>query len=179
MDSLSEPSDVRATADATRPVRDVVREVVSDAAPDELLLVEGLCRSDDESVAARLAARDRSDEPLGFGLGEIAALVTPVVWIALDEAARKATGAAVGGVGRRLRVWLRRIFRRPAVTRTIPPLTPDQLEAVRLRVLELSTESGMAPAAATALAERVVARLVLRPLDQLAGERGDGGEPAT
>lgn len=56
-----------------------------------------------------------------------------------------------------------------------PPLSEEQLAAVRARVLELGTESGLAPETATALAERVVARLVLRPQGRLPNDAGSDG----
>ncbi|UZJ32825.1 hypothetical protein [Streptomyces endophytica] len=164
----------------------MVREVVVEVAPDEKVLVEGLLRIDDERAVARLRGRGRTREPLGFGVQEVTALVTPVVWLALDEAARKVAGAAVENVGRRSKAWLRRVARRPAAVRVVPPLTAEQLESVRQRVLELGAESGLAAETATALAERVVARLVLPPSQgQLAPEgqlapddaHGGSGEP--
>src|SRR5437879_4790292 len=64
-------------------VRDVVREVVAEIAPTELALVDGLAQFDDATAVRRLRPRGGRREPLGFGLGEILALVTPVVWLAL------------------------------------------------------------------------------------------------
>ncbi|MEU6578661.1 hypothetical protein [Streptomyces sp. NPDC046805] len=143
-------------------MRDVVRDVVGEVAPDELILVEGLFVVDDETALRRLSSRGQRREPLGFGLGEIAALVTPVVWMALDEAAHQIVSATVGAAGRRSGTWLRRIMRRPvAAPRILPPLAPEQLEAIRVRVVELAGESGMESPQAQALGERVVARLVL------------------
>lgn len=146
------------------PVRDVVRVIVNELAPHELILLDGLLLVDDDTALRRLASGQDRD-PLGFGLGEAAALVTPVVWMALDEAARQIVSAGVATAGRRSRLWLRRIGRRPAAPRVLPPLEPAQLEAVRLRVVELAAESGLERGAAEALAERVVARLVL-PAEQ-------------
>ncbi|MFC9228663.1 hypothetical protein ACFTZI_06770 [Streptomyces decoyicus] len=177
MDALSEPSGGHPDGDAGVLVRDIVRDVVAATAPDEMVLLEGLLRSDDDSAVARLSGRRRSREPLGFGLHEVTALVTPVVWLVLDEAARKVVGAAVTGAATRSRTLLRRISRRPAAPTVMPPLTPDQLESVRLRVLELGAESGLEPGTVTALAERVVARLVLRPPDQLTAGGTAGDEP--
>ncbi|MEV6036511.1 hypothetical protein AB0L65_35525 [Nonomuraea sp. NPDC052116] len=34
----------------------------------------------------------RRRQTLGFGLGEVAALVTPVVWLAVDHAAQRIVG---------------------------------------------------------------------------------------
>ncbi|MFE2521912.1 hypothetical protein [Streptomyces mirabilis] len=158
-------------------MRDVVRETVAEVAPDELIVVEGLCRFDDDRVARLLAGRTGRHEPLGFGLEEVAAMVTPIVWTALDEAARQAAGAAVGTAVRRSARWLRTITRGPAAPQVLPALTSGQLQTVRERVLELAAESGIAPEAAAALAERLVARLVLGAGGESTGERRDD-EPA-
>ncbi|WP_063838211.1 hypothetical protein [Saccharothrix sp. ST-888] len=151
-------------------MRDLVREIVADVAPEELPLVEGLCQSDDESVVRRLSGRNRSREPLGFGLDEVTALVSPVVWLALDEAVRKSVGAAVGSAGRGSRTLLRRILRKPPPARVMPALTAEQLDAVQRRVQELAANSGMEEVAAVVLAERVVARLALPPKEERRGE---------
>ncbi|MDC7337757.1 MULTISPECIES: hypothetical protein [Streptomyces] len=175
MDALAKPADGQPEPGTGVAVRDIVRSVVAELAPDELVLVEGLWRYDDDSVVARLAGRRRSREPLGFGLQEVTALITPVAWLVLDEAARKVVGTAVTSATDRTRGWLRRVTRRPAAVRTLPPLSEEQLAAVRARVLELGTESGLAPETATALAERVVARLVLRPQGRLPNDAGSDG----
>ncbi|MET8765645.1 hypothetical protein [Streptomyces sp. NPDC004658] len=156
-------------------MRDVVRDVVGELAPHELILLDALLLVDDDTALRRLA-RGRHRDPLGFGLGEAATLLTPVVWMALDEAARQMVSATVASAGRRARPWLRRIRRRPAQpvqSRLLPPLTSEQLEAVRSRVAELAVESGLEREAAEALAERVVARLVLPVEPRL----DDGTEP--
>ncbi|MGW4595415.1 hypothetical protein ACWEOA_08800 [Streptomyces sp. NPDC004457] len=156
-------------------MRNVVRDIVAELAPHELIVLDALLLVDDDTALRRLA-RGRHRDPLGFGLGEAATLLTPVVWMALDEAARQVVSTTVASAGRRARPWLRRIRRRPAEpaqSRPLPPLTPEQLEAVRSRVARLAVESGLEREAAGALAERVVARLVL-PAEP---EPGDGAEP--
>jgi hypothetical protein len=70
-------------------VRDVVRDVVVEVAEEELPIVDGLAGFDDAGALRRLRGRGRRREPLGFGLGEVAALVTPVVWLVVDEIARQ------------------------------------------------------------------------------------------
>jgi hypothetical protein len=182
MDFEAEPTDtpaglvgnMPAVASGGQRVRDIVRETVAEVAPDELIVVEGLFRFDDDRVARLLASRTGRHEPLGFGLEEVAALVTPIVWTALDEAARQAAGEAVGRAVRRSTRWLRTITRSPAAPQVLPALTSGQLQAVRERVLELAAESGIAPEAAAALAERLVARLVLGAGGESTGERHDG-----
>ncbi|MEW2514756.1 hypothetical protein [Streptomyces sp. NPDC046870] len=156
-------------------MRDVVRDIVGELAPHELIVLDALLLVDDDTALRRLAG-GRHRDPLGFGLGEAATLLTPVVWMALDEAARQVVSATVASAGRRARPWLRRIRSRPAEpaqSRLLPQLTPEQLEAVRSRVARLAVESGLEREAAGALAERVVARLVLPAEPQ----PDDGVEP--
>ncbi|MEU6075719.1 hypothetical protein [Micromonospora sp. NPDC047074] len=146
--------------------------MVTAIAPEELPLVGGLSSLDDAEVARRLVRRSRTREPLGFGLGEIVALATPVVWLVVDETARRVAGAGVDGAARRLSPLLRRILRRKAAPVTVPPLTRAQLGEVRHRVLEAAAQQGFDEARATAIADAVVARLAL------VGDGGATEEPA-
>lgn len=95
-------------------VRDVVRSVVETLAPEELFLVEGLRRFDDATVVRRLSRGGGRREPLGFGIGEVAALVTPVVWLVLDEVAQRMVATTVDRASRGATGLVRRLFRRPA-----------------------------------------------------------------
>lgn len=149
-------------------VRDVVREVVTETAPEELLLMNDLARFDDAAVVRRLRRRGGRREPLGFGLSEIAALVTPVVWLVLDQMAKKAAGTAVDGMATGAKAVLHAVFRRKSAPVAIPPLTPGQLAEVRKRVLETAAHRGLEQERATAIADAVVARLALSD---------DGDEP--
>jgi hypothetical protein len=152
-------------------VRDVVRDVVAEVASDELVVVQGLTRFDDDAVVRRLARSTRRREPLGFGAGEIAALVTPIVWLIVDEAAKQAVGSAVGGAAKGAKALLRRILRRRVAPVTVPALTPEQLGQVRQRVLETAKQRGFEQERATAIADAVVARLAL-------GTPGDDTQPS-
>lgn len=152
-----------------------MRDIVGELAPHELIVLDALLLVDDDTALRRLGS-GRHRDPLGFGLGEAATLLTPMVWMALDEAARQVVSTTVASAGRRARPWLRRIRHRPAEpaqSRLLPHLTPEQLEAVRSRVARLAVESGLEREAAGALAERVVARLVLPAEPQ----PDDGVEP--
>ncbi|MFD7631042.1 hypothetical protein ACFV7Q_34305 [Streptomyces sp. NPDC059851] len=148
------------TTDGTR-VRDVVRDVVAEVAPEELPLVAGLAGFDDATAVRRLGGRGRRRETLGFGLGEAAALVTPVVWLAVNHAAQRMVGAAVDGAADRARSGLRRLFRRPSREVTVPPLTREQLAEVREAVLEVAAQRGLEEDRASTIADAVVARLAL------------------
>ncbi|MFI5664397.1 hypothetical protein [Streptomyces sp. NPDC051684] len=149
-------------------VRDVVRDVVAEVAPEEQPLVAGLARFDDATVVRRLGDRRGRREPLGFGLGEVVALVTPVVWLAVNQTAQRVVGAALDGAAGRARAALRRLSRRPPEVVTVPPLSREQLLMVRELVLEVAAERGLAAERAEGVADAVVARLVL------AGPEGGG-----
>ncbi|MEU9114971.1 hypothetical protein AB0D04_25085 [Streptomyces sp. NPDC048483] len=142
-------------------VRDVVSDVVAQQAPEELPLVDGLARLDHDE-AVRLLKRRNTSAPLGFGLSEIAAVITPVVWIAVDEACRASVGRLMGRVTPRLAALGRRMLRRPpAPSPEVPALTAEQLNSVHRRVCEGAARAGLEGAAVEALADCVVARLAL------------------
>jgi len=144
-------------------VRDVVRDVVATVAPEELPLVEELARHDDAAVVRQLGRRGRQRKPLGFGLGEIAMMATPVAWLALDQAAQRIADYAVDGAAKGVRAALRRVFRRRAAPVTIPPLTREQLGQVRRLVVEMGVHRGLGEKRASVIADAVVARLALAP----------------
>ncbi|MER5862866.1 hypothetical protein [Kitasatospora sp. NPDC002040] len=144
----------------------MVRDVVAEVAPAELPLLVGLAALDDATVVRRLNDRVRRSEPLGFGLGEIVALVTPVVWLAADQVAQRAAGAAVDRVAGAAGSGLRRLFRRSPepVTVTVPPLSPKQIVEVRQLVLDLAADRGLDEQLAVTVAESLAARLALAAL---------------
>ncbi|CAM5691076.1 MULTISPECIES: hypothetical protein [Streptomyces] len=142
-------------------VRDVVRDVVAEVAPEELPLVAGVAGFDDATVVRRLGGRSRRGDTLGFGLGEVAALVTPVVWLALHQAAQQLVGTAVDSGVDRARSALRKLFRRPVEAVTVPPLSREQLALVRESVLRTAAQRGLEEERASMIADAVVTRLVL------------------
>ncbi|MFJ9407747.1 hypothetical protein [Streptomyces sp. NPDC101393] len=146
-------------------VRHLVRGVVADLAPDELPLVDGLFHLDDAAAVRRLTGRRQRREPLGFGMGEIAVLVTPVVWLALDQAGRRLADAALGRTAKGATAVLRRMLRRDQAPVTVPPLTREQLVEVRRLVLETAAQRGLPAGRAAEVADAVVARLSLAEPD--------------
>jgi hypothetical protein len=139
-------------------VRDVVREVVKQVAPQELPLLDGLDRFDDATVVRRLSGRERK-EPLGFGLGEILALVTPVVWLVLDEVAKRAAGAAVDSTTKGAKRFLRKLFPKRAARVALPELTGEQIAEVRRRLLEMAAEQELGDDLAQEIADIVAKSL--------------------
>jgi hypothetical protein len=155
-------------------VRNVVRDVIAQVAPDELPLVTEMGRFDDAVVVRRLGGRGRRRRPLAFGLEPVAALATPVVWLALDQVAQRIAGYAVDGAAEWVRATLRKVFRRRATPTAIPPLSREQLGQVRQLVLEMAVQRGLGERRALVIADAVVARLVLAPSEDPGQEPPDG-----
>ncbi|MFB7952354.1 hypothetical protein [Streptomyces sp. NPDC056045] len=153
-------------------LRAVVRDVVMEKAPQELVLLDSLESAADERVTAVFAGRTAREDTLGFGLTEVAALITPVVWLVLDEFATKGAGAVADSLPARTRAGLRGVLRRPeaAPEHELPALTPGQLRAVHGRVRERAMAGGLDGTAAEGLADAVVSRLAR---EESAGPRGD------
>ncbi|CAM5745966.1 hypothetical protein ACIGPN_01740 [Streptomyces afghaniensis] len=147
-------------AEATT-VRGVVRAVVTERASHELPLLEALWPLDDERAVRILAGQGVRREPLGFGLAEATGLVTAVVWLVLDQAARRAIDTAADSAIERSRSGLRRLLRRaPAEPpRLVPEWDRTELATVRAQIVERAAERGIDGAEAQALADAVVAHL--------------------
>ncbi|MEV8529086.1 hypothetical protein AB0451_33910 [Streptomyces sp. NPDC052000] len=157
------------------PVCAVVRAVITEVAPGELTVVAGLERYDDAVVVRRLRHESGQREPLGFGLGEIEVMATPVVWLVLDQTAREIGSAAANGASSSTRRLLRRVLRRRAEPTVVPPLTSGQLAEVHRRILEMAARRGLENERAEALADAVVTRLTLTTPAPEPDERAEGG----
>jgi hypothetical protein len=159
-------------------VRDVVRAVVTEVSPDELPLVEGLSGFDDAVVVRRLSRRGRRRETLGFGMAEIAGLVTPVVWLVLDEMAHRIGEKAADGALHGLKVLVRKVFRRGSGPVEIPPLSREQLDEVHRLILESTGRQGLPEGQAAAVADAVLRELVLSGAAEPAVQPPGDPEPA-
>jgi hypothetical protein len=124
-------------------VRDVVRAVVKDCAPEEAVVVEGLLAYSDAEVLARLRGRRRQRDPLGFGLAEVAPLVTPVLWLTLEGARQRLADAVVDGAAHGSASLWRRLLRRRSNPEVIPALTRAQQALVQQMVIEAAAEAGL------------------------------------
>lgn len=156
------PDDDTVVTAGTR-VRDVVRDVVAEVAQSELPVVDGLFRLDDATAVRRLSREPAGGAPLSFGLGDVVVLVTPVVWLVVDHAAKRFARSAVDSATKRLKALLRKVFRRRTAPAVVPPLTREQLTEVRQHVLDAAAQRGLGSGRAMAIADAVVARLVLTP----------------
>jgi hypothetical protein len=145
-------------------LRDVVVGVVEEVAPEERPLLDALSGFDDATALRRLTARDDRDQPLAFGVEAATALVTPLVWIALEETVRRIIDSTADRISKpkrgRARLFGRRRAAEPVI---IPPLTTDQLRQVEQAVLDAACDAGFSQKRSERIADGVVRRLVLAP----------------
>jgi hypothetical protein len=141
----------------------IVTAVVMELAPEELPMVVSLCGLDDETARKRLTRRPRRDEPLGFGVEVAAALLTPVLWIAVDEAVRRVVETAEQKARTKMaRLRLRPFGRRQEpVPISVPVLTREQLETVQQAVLAAAQQARLSNERGERIADAVVRRLAL------------------
>ncbi|MFC5719157.1 hypothetical protein ACFP1Z_03025 [Streptomyces gamaensis] len=142
-------------------VRQVVRDVVAEVAPEEIPVLDGLSRLDDDEALRRLTQRRRSREPLGFGLDEVTTLATALTWVAVQESVKQIVEPATDGLSRSVMSRIRRMFRRRSVPTVVPVFTREQLAEVQRRILDSAAQAGFDTDRATVLAERTVAKLAL------------------
>ncbi|WP_194833392.1 hypothetical protein [Nocardia sp. XZ_19_369] len=142
-------------------VRDVVRDVIAEVASEELSLVDRLRQLDDEHVVRLLSRRRHGRDLLGFGIDDMVVLASPVVWVAVNEAAKRFTNDAITGGGKAARFGLRTVFRRTGAESTVPPLTREQIAEIRTQIVDSAVRSGMADDRAQVIADSVAGRLLL------------------
>lgn len=154
---------LRGTA-AEFPVRDLVKQVTGDLAPEESRVLTALDGFDDAEALGRLTARPGRDQRLGFGLDEAVALTSAVAWVGVSEAVRQIVDAAVNKAVRGRRRWWpfsrRRRAEPPAV---VPALSPEQLTLVGRRVREAAHAAGLSADRGGRIADGVIRRLVIGP----------------
>jgi len=158
-----------AAGTTVRTAHELARRVVREIAPEELPafdLVAAPYLQNPRQAERRL--RQAHDDPLGFGLGDIVTMATPVIALvsgSVITAVSDSVGKAVrdGAAGALRKTW-RKIRRKPAEPLELPstPLTKAQLAEVRQIALERALSLGMKQQKADALADAVVAALVLR-----------------
>ncbi|MEV5339709.1 hypothetical protein AB0K93_14640 [Streptomyces sp. NPDC052676] len=144
------------------PVSRVVRQVVTEHAPQERELLDAVERMTPRARRRHLeASRERRQEPstVDFGLEVVVPLVTPVLWLVLTEAARETAATAVRASAQAARSGWRRFRGRGREPEGEPeitlPLSAEQLGVVREAVLTQCVETGLSAARATAIANAV------------------------
>jgi hypothetical protein len=143
----------------------VVRHVITEHAPEELVLLESVERMDPGTRRRHLAAmggrRRKPPSTLDYGLDVVVPLVTPVLWLVLTEAARETAASAVRASAQAMRSrWQRLRGREPeGEPEIMVPLSAEQLGLVREAVLTQCVAAGLGTARATAVANAVFHQL--------------------
>lgn len=158
------------------PVRDLVRQVTADLAPEEIRALSALDGLSDAEALQYLTAAPGRDERLGFGLGAALALTAAIAWIGVDEAVRQTVKAAA----RSRRWWWPRFRRQKRGTVTvIPPLSTEQLRLVHECVLKAAETSKLPADRCSRIADGVVTRLILGPEGPETGTTSETDPPKT
>jgi hypothetical protein len=162
-----------AASTTARTADELARRVVRKIAPEELAsfdIVAAPYLEAPEQAERRL--RQAHDDPLGFGLGDIVAMATPMIALvsgSVITAVSDSVGKAVrdGTTNAMRRTW-RKVRGKPVEPLELPstPLTTTQLAEVRQIALGRALSLGMERQKAEALADAVVTALVLRDTDQ-------------
>ncbi|MFF9020036.1 hypothetical protein [Streptomyces eurythermus] len=134
---------------------DVVQAVVAERAPDERETAAELLNRNPDEITRMLSARG-GDSELGFGLGEVTVLVTPLLWMVLQQFAQELTGVAVRAASGRLSAVWRRLRGRPGSLSALPRLDETQRAELREVVTRRAQEAGLAEAPARQLAASVI-----------------------
>ncbi|MFH8384310.1 hypothetical protein ACH4E7_25750 [Kitasatospora sp. NPDC018058] len=144
-------------------VRGVVRAVIAQLEPDEVTALDGLLRHDDEQVRRWLGGRRRGGGPVGFGLHDVVLVLTPVVWMVVEEAIHEVVGKGVDKGAKGIGAVFRRVFRRRRANASTPPALPpldeDQLSRVRAIVAQSAKRRGVPQRRATEIADLVAMQL--------------------
>jgi hypothetical protein len=149
----------------------IVSSVVAKLAPEELPLVEALHGLDDEMALQQLTTRRSRREPLGFGVEPVGALLTPVLWVAVDQAVRRVVDSAAKRAGKAKPGWRLLPGRRRSLEPAgVPALSREQLQIVEQCVLEAAQQARLSQDRGARIADSVVRRLILA---QPAGEQPD------
>jgi hypothetical protein len=139
----------------------VGRVIISDIAPQELLLFRMQSEAFFQNGARALAAPKVGEDALGFGAGELAGLATPIVLMG-DKTVVTCVAQDLGReLGAHARAGARQLIQRlfgPSETDCIA-LTNERLERIRAAVM---ANAGQDAATAQRVADAIVATLQMR-----------------
>ena len=146
--------------EAKLPVRDLVRQVTEDLAPEESRVLAALDGLSDAEALRQLTARTGRDQRLGFGLDEAVALTSVIAWTGVNEAVRQLADEAVQA---RRRWWPFSRRRKPEPPAVVPALSAEQLTLVERCVRESAHAAGLSADRGGRIADGVIRRLATGP----------------
>jgi hypothetical protein len=153
------PEQVNGT-EAEYPVRDLVRQLAAELAPEECRVLAAVDGLSDAEALRQLTGRPGRDQRLGFGLDEAVALTSVVAWTGVNEAVRQLTDEAIAA---RRRWWPLSRRRKPEPPAVVPPLRADQLVLVERCVREAAHAAGLSADRGGRIADGVIRRLATGP----------------
>ncbi|MBF9067268.1 hypothetical protein [Streptacidiphilus fuscans] len=145
----------------------LARDIVACIAPDELPVVAAYARQRPSLVARRLRSRRHRRDPLAFGIEASVGLVSPLVWLAVNEAVRRMGANAGEGVSKRLARAMRRLSRRKLGQSDQPPspevitFTREQLAVVHATAVKSAARHGVGSRKGAVMADTIVAALAI------------------
>jgi hypothetical protein len=157
-------------SDANEIVIEISRELVTQLAPEELILFRATSQAFVQNPKRVLARADARDEMLGFGLGETVALFTPailavasaVVNFLITEVAKAARTEGASLIQETVRKLVKSL-RSPVETQDDqhPGLTTAQLAQVRAIALQQARQMKLSDTRANVLADAIVGSLAV------------------
>jgi len=149
-------------------VADIARDVLRDVAPAELPIFGPASKAYFHNPAVALKEAHAKDSVLGFGMDLLPVLLTPVVLHILSQVLEIlediATKALTESLRQEIPQILKSMFRKfysPATDKP-PILTREQVALVRANVLTAAKKQRVPLQKAEALADSIVAKLVLQ-----------------
>jgi hypothetical protein len=150
-------------------IADLARDLVLQTAPQELTIFRAHSKAFFENPDKLLAEQGGKDEPLGFGVGEVVAFMTPAILamssaiiqflVAEIKTSAKDEGTVLIGT------TIKQVFKkfRPAEKKADqpPPLTAAQLAHVRELVLEKANQLKLSEARRTLMADALIGSLAV------------------
>lgn len=156
-------------------VIEVARDLVAQLEPQELPLFRAASQQFRQNPEGLLAEAKANDNPIGFGAGEAAALLTPaalaVASSVISYLAGELSKTAADTSASFLVETVRRLFKKSTSAtaqngkqqnnKQLPALTPNQLSQVREIVLKQARQAKLSDPRAKALADATVGMLAI------------------
>lgn len=148
----------------------VARDLVTQLAPQELPLFRSASQQFRQHPERLLAGPQANDDPVGFGVGEAAALLTPAALAAMSSVIsyliEEISKVVIDKSATLLLDRVRQLLQKPEAApqhhaQQLPLLTPAQLAQVREIARKQALVSRLSPARANALADAIVGKLAI------------------
>ncbi|MGJ6963788.1 hypothetical protein ACSDR0_17935 [Streptosporangium sp. G11] len=151
-----------------RVVADIGHGVVAEVFPEELPVFAAVSSAYFDDPDRTLAGKDRNGGPLGFGLAEVTALMTPAVLWVVQVVVQHYTQPYVEKGADGLRSKAARLFRRRGKgvpgpddvdVESLRALTPEQRAELRGVAVDAARRRGLSPDQAELIADAIVHRI--------------------